>query len=60
MAIYVLGYVFDKGVSSVPYLWPIIKVLPWLFLLWLLKNYFSGASNKSERKMNGKVILVTV
>lgn len=48
------------GVDSIPFFWPIVKTLPWLGLLYIVKVFFSGASNTSERNMHGKVVLVTV
>lgn len=50
--------VFD-GVDSIPYFWPIVKSLPWLGILYLIKWFCSGVTNPSERKMHGKVVLVT-
>jgi hypothetical protein len=44
----------------VPFLWPLLKAIPWLFLLWAAKFFFSGVTNKSDRTMHGKVTLVTV
>ena len=49
-----------KGVDSVPFLYPVLKTLPWLFALFLAKQWFGGASNKSERTMHSKVIMITV
>lgn len=60
MAIYIIRSAFNEGVGTVPYLWPILKAVPWLLLLWAVKFFFSGVSNKSERNMHGKVIMVTV
>lgn len=60
MAVYILRTAFNDGIASVPFLWPLIKALPWLFLLWAAKFFFSGVTNKSERTMHGKVVLVTV
>lgn len=60
MAIYIIRTAFNEGVGSVPYLWQIIKAVPWLLLLWAVKFFFSGVTNKSERTMHGKVVMVTV
>jgi hypothetical protein len=60
MAIYIIRTAFNDGVGSVPFLWPILKSLPWLILLWAVKFFFSGVSNKSDRNMHGRVVLVTV
>ena len=49
-----------KGISSIPFAIPVLKTLPWLVLVYLLKYYFGGASNTSERLMHSKVIMITV
>ena len=59
MAVYIIKTALIDGVGSVPYLWELIKIIPIFLLLWLLKQFFSGASNTSERNMHGKVIVVT-
>jgi hypothetical protein len=48
------------GISDAPYVFTIIKTLPWIALVVLLKVYFGGAKNRSERVMHGKVVMVTV
>lgn len=60
MAIYIIRTAFNDGISSVPFLWPFLKAIPWLVLLWAVKFFFSGVSNKSDRNMHGRVVLVTV
>ncbi|KAI6799726.1 oxidoreductase-like protein [Hortaea werneckii] len=47
------------GLDSIPFIWPLLKTLPVLAFLYLLKTFFSGASNTSERNMHGKVVMVT-
>ncbi|CZT24062.1 related to oxidoreductase, short chain dehydrogenase/reductase family [Ramularia collo-cygni] len=59
MVVYIAAQALFDGISSVPYLWTLIKTAPWLGLLYLVKVFFSGASNLSERNMHGKVVLVT-
>ena len=49
-----------KGISSIPYAVPILKNLPWVILLYLLKTYFGGAVNRSERFLHSKIIMITV
>ena len=49
-----------KGFDSIPYAYPILKTLPWLAFLSLLKVYFGGARNTSERLMHSKVVMITV
>jgi small-conductance mechanosensitive channel len=48
------------GISGLPYVYTILKTIPWIALIVLLKVYFGGAKNRSERVMHGKVIMVTV
>lgn len=49
-----------EGLSSIPNAAAVLKLLPWVALLYFLKMYFQGASNRSERKMHSKVVMVTV
>lgn len=60
MPIPLFGEVLFKGISSVPYGWTIVKTAPWLVLLYVLKIYFSGTTNTSERLMRSKVVMITV
>lgn len=60
MAIYIATQALFDGIESIPWLWPLLKTAPWLFVFWLLKTFFQGARNTSERHMHGKVVLVTV
>ncbi|KAL4875970.1 hypothetical protein BJY04DRAFT_200660 [Aspergillus karnatakaensis] len=48
-----------QGLSSIPYSYTVLKVLPWVLLLAALKYYFGGARNRSERLMHSKVVMVT-
>ncbi len=60
MPIPLLGDLLFKGVHNVPFAVPILKTLPCLLIVWLLKIYFGGARNTSERLMRSKVIMITV
>lgn len=60
MPVPLLAEGFGRGLSGIPYAWTIIKAIPWLVVLYLLKLYFGGAKCGSERVMHGKVVLVTV
>ena len=60
MPVPIINQVLTDGFNSLPFLLPVLKVVPWLVALYLLKTYFSGASNTSERNLHGKVALVTV
>ncbi len=60
MPVPVITQLLADGFDSIPYLWPVLKTLPWLIGLYLVKAYFEGARNGSERNMHGKVVMVTV
>lgn len=60
MPIPILAEVANRGITSIPYVVPTFKVLPWLALAYMMKWYFGGASNRSERLMKSKVIMITV
>jgi hypothetical protein len=49
-----------NGVSSIPYAVPLLKASAWVSAIYLLKLYFGGATNRSERLMHSKVIMITV
>ena len=49
-----------EGLSSIPYIYTVLKVAPWVLLVGFLKFYFGGARNQSERLMHSKVVMVTV
>ncbi|KAL2833142.1 hypothetical protein BJY01DRAFT_94539 [Aspergillus pseudoustus] len=48
-----------EGLSSIPHIYTVLKVVPWLLLIVALKYYFGGARNSSERLMHSKVVMVT-
>lgn len=60
MPIPVLVKGVTEGLSSIPFIYTVFKVLPWVLVLGFLKFYFGGARNKSERLMHSKVVMVTV
>jgi hypothetical protein len=49
-----------EGVEAIPLFWPLIKTALWLGLIYVLRLYFGGATNDSERVMHGKVVMLTV
>ncbi|KAF2995849.1 hypothetical protein E8E13_003105 [Curvularia kusanoi] len=59
MPIGILHQGFTEGLDSIPYGWPIVKVASVFGVLYLLKWYFNGAVNTSERNMHSKVVMVT-
>ena len=60
MPLPLLADILFQGISSVPFATPILKALPWVTLIVILKLYFRGASNASERLMHSKVVIITV
>ncbi|RAH69191.1 putative oxidoreductase [Aspergillus aculeatinus CBS 121060] len=48
-----------EGVSSIPFAWTILKLTPWILVIAVLKFYFGGARNSSERVMHSKVVMIT-
>lgn len=60
MPLPILADALFKGISTIPFALPILKTLPWIVLVYLLKMYFGGASNTSERLMHSKIVMVTV
>ncbi|KAK2737664.1 hypothetical protein FQN57_007471 [Myotisia sp. PD_48] len=59
MPIPILEQTISKGISSIPYAYPILKSIGYLTGTWALKRYFGGAVNPSERVMHSKVVMVT-
>lgn len=60
MPINILAQILAEGLDSIPFGWTVAKIAPVCVVLYLLKWYFNGASNLSERKMHSKVVMVTV
>ena len=60
MPIHLLASAVFGGVSFSPFVIPTFKVLSLLCFIWLLKRYFGGSSNMSERLMHSKVVMITV
>ncbi|KAF2447954.1 NAD(P)-binding protein [Karstenula rhodostoma CBS 690.94] len=59
MPVHIAGKVWQDGISSVPYGWTLLKLTPVVAVIYLLKLYFNGAVNTSERNMHSKVVMVT-
>ncbi|KAE8361647.1 hypothetical protein BDV27DRAFT_132739 [Aspergillus caelatus] len=59
MPIPLIAQGFQEGISSIPYAWTVLKIVPWVLLVAALKYYFGGARNGSERLMHSKVVMVT-
>lgn len=60
MPIHILASVVFEGAYLLPYVIPLLKAIPLLFSVWLMKTYFGGGRNTSERLMHSKVIMITV
>ena len=60
MPIPLVAEVLDGGLAKIPYAYTILKTIPWIVLIYLLKLYFGGTSNRSERVLHSKVIMMTV
>ncbi|MCJ1472270.1 hypothetical protein MMC13_000917 [Lambiella insularis] len=54
-----LAEVYVKGVPAPHIVFPILKSIPWLALIYLLKWYLGGSRNASERLMHSKVVMIT-
>ncbi|THY98086.1 NAD(P)-binding protein [Aureobasidium pullulans] len=47
------------GLETVPNSAVLLKLLPVLLVLYLIRRWFQGAPNTSERTMHGKVVMIT-
>ncbi|EEH49339.2 uncharacterized protein PADG_05418 [Paracoccidioides brasiliensis Pb18] len=59
MPVPLLAHGVVDGISTIPYAVPILKTSPWIVLVALLKRYFGGARNTSDRRMHSKVVMIT-
>ncbi|KAF1994594.1 NAD(P)-binding protein [Amniculicola lignicola CBS 123094] len=59
MPIHIAAKAFFEGLASVPGGWAVFKIVSSLGLIYLLKWYFNGAVNTSERNMHSKVVIMT-
>lgn len=60
MPVEITKKVLLDGFDTVPYSALAVKLLPVALVLYVLKYYFSGSVNGSERTMHGKVVIITV
>jgi hypothetical protein len=60
MPLPIVAEAFAKGLSKIPFAYTVLKTLPWLLAIYALKVYFGGRSNRSERVMHSKVVIITV
>ncbi|EYE95756.1 putative oxidoreductase [Aspergillus ruber CBS 135680] len=49
----------EEGLSSIPYVYTVLRIVPWVLLVAALKYWFGGARNRSERLMHSKVVMIT-
>ncbi|KAI1956520.1 hypothetical protein LOZ58_006239 [Ophidiomyces ophidiicola] len=54
-----ISHAVSNGLSSFPYIYPAIKTVSTIATISLLKRYFGGAINKSNRVMHSKVVMIT-
>lgn len=59
MPLNLLNTVYKEGTGSIPYWAQIRQYGPYVATLLAVKRYFSGSSNTWERKMHGRVVMVT-
>lgn len=59
MPVHIIAKGFSEGLTALPYGWTVAKLAPCLAVLYLLKWYFNGATNTSERNMHSKVVMMT-
>ncbi|EEQ30749.1 hypothetical protein McanMca71_000568 [Microsporum canis] len=48
-----------RGLSAIPYGYTVLKIAAGLAVITALKRYFGGATNRSDRVMHSKVVMVT-
>lgn len=60
MPVPLVAQYFNEGLSSVPYTYTALKLALAGAVLWVLKTFFGGARNTSERNMHSKVVMMTV
>lgn len=60
MAIHILNQGVNQGISSIPYAVTLLKLLALSGVVFVLKRFFGGARNTSERNMHSKVVMMTV
>lgn len=60
MVFNIVGHAYSEGLSSIPCIYPVLKIGTCVTGVTLLKRFFGGATNKSDRLMHSKVVMVTV
>lgn len=60
MPIPLISHGIAEGLSSIPHVYSVLTWAAVVAVVALLKYYFGGARNTSERLMHSKVVMVTV
>jgi len=60
MPVNILAQAFSEGLDSIPFGYTVVQVAVVSAVLYVLKWFFNGANNGSERNMHSKVVMVTV
>lgn len=60
MPIPLISHGITEGLSAIPHVYTAIKWTAVVAVVALLKYYFGGARNSSERLMHSKVVMITV
>ena len=60
MPIHFVVTVWKEGLAAFPHGLTLLKFVLACGVLYLLKWYFNGATNASERNMHSKVVMITV
>lgn len=60
MPIPLISHGVAEGISAIPYVFTVLKAAAAIAVVALLKYFFGGARNTSERLMHSKVVMVTV
>ncbi|ORY06489.1 hypothetical protein BCR34DRAFT_490154 [Clohesyomyces aquaticus] len=59
MPLHILAQGVFEGISTLPGGWTLLKTIIALAVLLVLKRFFNGAWNTSERNMHSKVVMIT-
>jgi len=60
MPVNILAQAFSEGLDTIPFGYTALRVAVVSAVLYVLKWFFNGANNGSERNMHSKVVIVTV
>ena len=60
MPLPIVAEALSGKLGKIPYAFTILKATAWIAVVYLLRVYFGGAINQSERNMHSKVVMLTV